>query len=139
MLKYFFLLVSPLLLLSCKDDDLPNDECPLNLACTEELRSIVVRITLNGEPLILENPLTVQTASGEVFDFTSAGFFYPNGEYIVLTDGQFDSVEKDGSEFTFQASYTIDDETRSLEQSYIIGHDCCHIILLDGPETIEVN
>ncbi|MFT5570887.1 MAG: hypothetical protein ACI9RP_002946, partial [Cyclobacteriaceae bacterium] len=49
---------------------------------------------------------------------------------------QLNSLQMDGEVFIFQGTI---DGLEVINESFTIGHDCCHISLLSGPERITLS
>ncbi|MFT6133561.1 MAG: hypothetical protein ACJAZM_000034 [Cyclobacteriaceae bacterium] len=85
---------------------------------------------------MLDTYQTLQVIGQNLYDFTEDGFFGDQGYYTVLTDAQLNSLQMDGEVFIFQGTI---DGLEVINESFTIGHDCCHISLLSGPERITLS
>ena len=132
---YLFAVLS-LIMAACgsDDNDVTTPECPVDLLCTEQFEIITVTVTENGEPVTLDNFKTVNMANGKIYDFQGSEFLEP-GVYILVTDGQFDEIAKDGTSLRFEGS--IQDAV-VVDEIFEVGHDCCHVLLVDGDLEIQL-
>ncbi len=132
-MSLFFVLV----LFSCGDDDCdPSQDCPSNLICTEEYRTITVDIEdTDGGAVALDRFVITNLETNEPVEQTRLDIF-PEGTYPIAEDNLLEVVTIDGTQFRFEGF--INDE-KVVEQIFVIGHDCCHVILVDGPSTIVVD
>jgi hypothetical protein len=121
-------------LCSCNSE---TNDCGTELICTEEFRSIQVEIVdTDGNAVLLDTYQTIQVIGQNLYDFSEDGFFGDQGHYTVLTDAQLNSLQKEGEEFIFQGTIN---GLEVINESFTIGHDCCHISLLSGPEKITLS
>ncbi len=138
-IPYALLLLS-LLSYACVDDDMSNqDTCATNLICTEEYRVILVALETNrGAPIRLDRYTVTATETGEMVSFNSFSPFdvFDVGSYVIAEDSQLESVAMDGTAFTFEGFI---DGQMLVSESFLIGHDCCHVVKLEGPDTVVVN
>jgi len=137
MRNLLFLLLLPFF--SCNDESL---DCPDNIACTEQFEIILVKISdSQGSPVQLDNYFTVDLQSDEIYDFQSQDTYLDsilrvNGNYILFTDGQMDKINKSGTRFSFKGFIN---STEVVSEKFLIGHDCCHVVLLEGNTEIILN
>ncbi|MDH5610259.1 MAG: hypothetical protein OEY56_12345 [Cyclobacteriaceae bacterium] len=130
-LNYLLILIPLFVLFSCHTED----GCSGVTVCTEEFRSITVTITQNGQPFKLDYFKTIHEQTGKVYDFSGRTDFINNDRYVLLTDGQMGELEKNGSWFRLEGGIQ---DTVLVSETYLIGHDCCHIVLVSGPTEIEI-
>lgn len=105
--------------------------------CTEEFRYVTVRVELNGS--IANAPdsvLTYNTVLNRVYKFERNPTFFPVGFYPLITDGQFSDINKDGTKLEF-VIYKDRREVKRVE--YVVGHDCCHVVKISGPDVISMD
>ncbi len=128
-------LLLPIFIFAFGCDESKNQaDCPEDLMCTEEFRMITVKILQDNEPVSLDYFKTINMDSGVIHDFQNLPLL-DDGVYPVLTDLKFGEVEKNGTNYRFEGS--IQDAV-VVDQVFKIGHDCCHIIVLEGPDIIEI-
>lgn len=135
--RYLFYLVAFLSpsLFSCEDDNRAPD-CEFDLLmCTEEFRSISLEISdVNGNPVILDDFYTFLD-SRKRFEYELDADQMANGIYPVFTDADLQEIEKAGTTLIFVGEI----EDRNLvEHQMVIGHDCCHIQLVEGKKKIII-
>mgnify|MGYP000861798077 CR=1 len=118
---------------SCSKKDVL--ECPDNIACTEVFVSIGVKI-VNSNNEIVNCFKTVTEIEGQVNPIVNNIFDIAVGPYIILDDSQKSKLKKDGSKVIFTA-YNEKDQVIAAE-NFVIGHDCCHVVKISGPESITV-
>lgn len=129
-------------LLSCNKRTSNNDAegCPKGVACTMEARSVGLRIRdKSGQPVVLDDFKTVRNRDGRtVSQYQPSSWtdtMRRRGSYMVLGDGT-GQTERNGLAFTF-IGYKAG--TELVRERFIIGHDCCHVELLEGPQEITVS
>ena len=120
------------LLSSCKNAD---EQCGMQQVCTEEFRSIVLSISdKNGNPIILDSYSVTNQATEKVYNYTSDTLIQ-EGQYILADDRLMDDVVRNGNSFLFVGMLSNQEVVR---ETYVIGHDCCHIQLLSGNTDIII-
>ncbi len=130
-MKYIFILLLATVASSCNDDDLQN--CSGNLVCTEEFRTVYVEVVdNNGEPITLDayTVTNLDTETAVVLDPTPWVNSYP-----IADDSMLDELPKDGQRIELVG--TLDGE-EVIRETFLVGHDCCHVILLEGTTTIQL-
>lgn len=111
-----------------------NDGCSLDQACTMEFRYITVQVKdASNTPFILDSVITRVNATGDELQLEE--MFLDSGTYVVLTDGQRNLTSLDGDTFTFMG---YKQGQLKVNEPYVIRHDCCHIELVSGSETVIV-
>ncbi|MGM0580451.1 MAG: hypothetical protein ACQETL_07215 [Bacteroidota bacterium] len=132
---HFFLLLFSVSFFSCEDENLDSDECDDNLICTEEFRSITLEITTpEGEAVILDNFYTFHD-SRKKFEFELDDHQKGTGFYPVITDSEIDELEREGTTLIFVGEK---DGRNIVEHQMVIGHDCCHVQLIEGEDKIVI-
>ncbi|HEY9117497.1 MAG TPA: hypothetical protein VIN11_06705 [Roseivirga sp.] len=120
---------------SCGEGANPNlDDCPAELLCTEELRSYTYTPTENGEPLILDNFYVRNMENGNIYPNANLNTVTAPGTYLVITDMAFNEIKKSGSLIRF---FGIKNNQIVIQTDFMVGHDCCHVIPLEGPFDTE--
>lgn len=130
-----FLLLFSLSFFSCEEDKLNSSECDGNLFCTKEFRTISLEITnQEGNPIVLDDFYTFYD-SRKKFEYELNDIQKGQGIYPVLTDAEMDEVEKEGTTLIFVGEK---DGRNIVEHQMVIGHDCCHVILIEGESKIVI-
>lgn len=120
---------------SCEDESLDSDSCDDNLICTEEFRTISLEITnQEGDPIVLDDFYTFLD-SRKKFEYTLNDAHKQNGLYPVLTDAEMDEIEREGTTLIFVGEK---DGMNIVEHQMVIGHDCCHVTLIEGDDKIII-
>jgi len=113
-----------------------SDNCNLeSRICTEEFRTVSLQIQdSDGNPVLLDDFYTFYD-SRKKFEYTLDDFDAEEGIYPVLTDAELDEIEKEGTTLIFVGEK---DGANIVEHQMVIGHDCCHIQLLEGDNKIII-
>ena len=143
LLKYLFLILI-LASASCKkaDHKLVEDGhcgCDKNMICTEEFRSLVLNVKdKQGKPVVLDAIFTYKESTQEKIIVDDLSFQEPpyQGSYSIWNDLQLKTSSKHGE--TIRVVGMI--KTKEIfSQPFKVGHDCCHVVKLEGPDTIEID
>lgn len=131
--RILLLLVSLSFFASCRDNGVG---CLGTLVCTEELRILTVEVNdINNMPVELDSSYSIhESASVHSFDSNDSGFI-TEGTYTLWTDVEMDLIKRKGSEIIFEG--WLNNE-KVVSEVFTIGHDCCHIELLDGTSEIII-
>ena len=122
-------------LFSCEDENLDSDDCDDNIICTEEFVTISLEITnQKGEPIVLDDFYTFYD-SRKKFEYELNDIQLGKGIYPVLTDNEMDEVEREGTTLIFVGEKG---GRNIVEHQMVIGHDCCHVILIEGDDKIVI-
>lgn len=134
-LKLAFALLA-LSLFSCENESLDSDDCDFDTAlCTLEFRTISLEIfTTEGNPVTLDYFYTFYD-SRKKFEYTLDDPQVGTGIYPVITDAEIDEIEKDGATLIFVGEK---DGVNVVEHQMVIGHDCCHVFLIQGEDKIVI-
>ncbi|MCF2446235.1 hypothetical protein L0657_19920 [Dyadobacter sp. CY345] len=137
----YFLLI--LISSNCKKEvDEATDPCNCTTAvnCTENYITLVLTVTnTSGQPVDLDDYYTTKISTGEKINLKNAEFDSLRGtmgEYPILADGQKDMTEKCGTDFEFTG---IKNGNEIVKRTYKIGHDCCHVKILEGDPNIIIS
>jgi len=127
------------LLLSCsKGDKKQKGDCPPDLMCTMEYRTITVTITdSSNTPVMLDSYRTVRLSDNHIFDLQGQASAWEDslwratGAYPVITDGQQKemSTGADGTLLEFQGDK---DGSTVIREQYRVRDNCCHVELISG-------
>jgi len=103
--------------------------CDKTVYCTEEFRMITVEV--NGRKL--DQARTIRLRNGDTLDIGSHGF-HP-GTYVILTDAEMKLFQRKQEHFRFQG---LIGDSLVVDEVYLIGHDECHISLIEGKTRIDL-
>ncbi|MEH6680821.1 MAG: hypothetical protein V7724_09750 [Sediminicola sp.] len=135
------ILALPLAFLSCNnDDDSATSDCGTT-ACTQEFRTLVVTITDSEDLAVaLDEYRVTEVATGKDITIESADHqwdqYRENGEYPLFSDAY--SQIYQNQEVGIRFIGYIDGE-EVVRADYTVGADCCHIFLVDGDTTLEID
>ena len=115
-----------------------NNDCPPDIMCTMDFRSVSLTLTdQNNGPVILDSfrsdlatkdsVLMDQTSEPQHIDFKNV--------YVVANDSHMRTVVKSGSDVVFRG-FKAGREV--VNHKMKIGHDCCHISLISGSNTVTI-
>ena len=122
---------------SCNKDS--EGDCPADIMCTQDFRSVHVQLMNGSGPYQLDSYITKRHSDSMVIDLHSTlsayedSLYRANGSYPILTDGQMQLTSRQGTGFTF-IGYVNNHEV--IRENYVIGHDCCHISRISGRGSI---
>jgi hypothetical protein len=117
---------------SCGKDE--NTEC--SGICTEEFRSIAVEITNAGEnPVILDSISITDITNNRELDLNSEGDF-ENGFYTIFNDNLVSQYRNEEINLLFRG---FQNEQLLVEETYMVGADCCHVYHISGPLEIVLD
>lgn len=129
MYKFLILLVLIVLGFS-KEDDSRDINCPGKIICTHEFRSITIKITdSQNSPVALDYYYSFNKSSGQIYKLEgdpSAGI------YTILTDAEMGNILQKGSKIIFTGTKNGE----KLTETFVIGHNCCHLVKLKGESKI---
>ncbi|MFQ3212988.1 MAG: hypothetical protein ACJAT1_001710 [Marivirga sp.] len=118
---------------SCKEDD--KQDCTA-VACTEEFRTITLTVSdQNGDPVIFDDYYTFIDSRNR-FKIEQDVSFIAQGIYPVASDAELNQLSFEGTILTFVGE--IDDQN-IIEHQMLIGKDCCHISLISGEMTVQID
>lgn len=126
--------LSIMLLFSCTKKEMM--ECTDDLACTEVFVSIIVQIKdAKNETIKLTKTTTEIEGSDTILIKTVFTTFFDN--YVIVDDLSKKDLKRDGSKVTFKG---YDESNRLIvNEQYMIGHDCCHVVKLSGKDIVIIN
>lgn len=118
-----------------------NKECPEERMCTMDYRLITVnvknekkeRVSLDSISVYLTEQPSVILISENAKDNQETLNY---GAIRIAEDRHMHQVRKDGSKVTLLA---FSKGQQVIKESYVIGHDCCHITLISGNRDIIVH
>ena len=130
-MKKLILLALIIGIASC-DDNVTPEECMEDLLCTDQFEIIAFTPQDKNNNLIrLDSTYSINLETGQHYSFESVTDEDPQQIFIVLTDAQMEDVQREGSRIRFVG---IRNREVVLEEDFLIGHDCCHVVKLQGPD-----
>jgi hypothetical protein len=130
--KIMLLMLLPLGIVSCSD----SNNCNANLDCTEIYVTLTVNVQdSNGDPILLDSAYSIHINSGMIYQNDESLMLQDQGSYILWTDSQLDITDKNGSEIQFEGWLSGE---KLVTEKFTVGHDCCHVELLEGNELIII-
>lgn len=132
---YLSIVLIALAVFSCKEEVIEVD-CGANSLCTtEEFVTITLEIaTCEGEPVVLDDFYTFSD-SKKRFEFQLTDAMKATGLYLVITDSELSELEREGTSLIFIGEKN---GKNLVEHQMVIGHDCCHVQLIEGEKKIIV-
>ncbi|MCE7990696.1 MAG: hypothetical protein HEP71_01895 [Roseivirga sp.] len=119
-----------LIIQGCAEDSQPL-ECRADIGCTEVFVTFTYAPSDNqGNAIILDSYYSQNMDNGQTYTFTGQDSQFTKGLYTVLTDAQLGEIKANGTNIRFIGTK---DGAIVVEQDFLIGHDCCHIVPLQGP------
>lgn len=122
-----------LILTSCSnsDEDIGNtSSCPDNIVCTEILVSLTFSPkTPNGVPIFLDSYYSQNLDNGKTYSILDSNVA-STASYVVVSDEQLEEINQEGTNIRFiglQGNQIV------VQQDFLVGHDCCHVVPLEGP------
>jgi hypothetical protein len=112
-----------------------------DVICTTDFRMLMVTVRdSTGHPVLLDEFNVTKSATGQVFNLGQFDPYFDsinrvNGQYMLLTDGQFQYTTLKGDEFVFRG---LIDSTEVVREKYILGNDRCHVRVVSGNLQIVV-
>lgn len=108
------------------------DGCKVNTACTEEFRTINVKVTSSSYHPLLDSYSTTRISDGEIVN-DNGGLIWESP--TILSDNHINETTLEGETFLFEG---YQDGQKVISEEYVIKHDCCHIIKVSGKSTINL-
>lgn len=132
-MRYIILFFLGVSVIACNDDDSSSAGCNGDLVCTEEFRTVVIDIlAADGSPASLDEVSVTNLDTDESLTFQ----WDLTPGYAIADDSMLETVDMDGHRIELVGSIAGEEVVR---QTFLVGHDCCHVILLEGPTTIQLN
>ncbi len=119
-----------ILMAGCADGINPI-ECGTNLMCTDQFE-IHIYEAVDGEnnPITLDSFYSQNLDNGNIYDFSEHVDIVDGNTYVVITDAEMDEVKRNGTTIRF---FGEKDGEVIIQEDFLVGHDCCHIVVLEGP------
>ena len=119
------------LVFSCQEEPLQNEvNCLANVLCTEELRYLTYSPKLNEKPVILDDYYVKNLDNGNVYQSSSLVDHMPQGTYLIISDVRRLELQQSGTVLRF---FGIKNGQIFIQKDFVVGHDCCHIVPIEGP------
>ncbi len=141
-MKHFiplFILVCALTF-SCEETSDDNNECPENIACTEVFVTIGVHIEdLAGNPVVLDSAKVYDGNFDLIATYhaeNSDDPFLNYGFYPMASDSDLDQISFDGNPFSIRGWLK---DKLVIDEAFLIGKDCCHIMKLEGVDKVIID
>lgn len=120
---------------TCKEDE----ECPEDIACTEVFVTVSIPLVFSNLSIgQLAFSTTVLKETGQELHRHEYNKPFDMGPYFapVVDDLNLPGLKKSGSVVIL----TIFDKSGKniYETECIVGHDCCHVLKISGPEKINL-
>lgn len=114
-----------------------KEECPGDIVCTAVFAQVNVSvIDEKGKPAYIVRTET-RAIDGSIFVSRTVN---DNNNIVVADDNDLKKLTKSGTALSFKAFVMINgQEMQVVDQIFIIGHDCCHVIKISGPDTIKLD
>lgn len=129
-MRYIFLFLLAITVVSCNDDE----GCNGNLVCTEEFRTVLINIVDgDGDPVTLDSFTVTNLDTDQVVSLDPIAWV---DTYPIADDSMLDEIPKEGQRIELVGILNGEEVVR---ETFLVGHDCCHVILLEGESTIELS
>ena len=125
---YLLLLIGTTFLMSCGNDD----ECSGNLICTTEFRTVLLEVLNSDGTMVVFDDFTVTNLQTNE---TISLEWEPGDHYPIADDSMRGELPSAGNQLEF-VGFINGQEV--LRQIFLVGADCCHIVLLDGETTVRL-
>lgn len=113
----------PTVLLNCLTKD----------ACTDEYRMVILSISNNSGPVVLDSAYTIRNSNNHRFN--SQNLLMSPGRYTVLDDTYQQFIEDKREMFTFKG---FKGGVQVVNEQYDISADDCHITKHSGKDSVLV-
>ena len=138
--KLFGLLLFLSLPLACLDDDNPTIFCS-DIACTEQFVTLMVTVKTDADTAVPLDAFEVTiVATGEEITREVSNedmeLFRTNGTYPLFGDEYSEAFQNRTVEIQFKGFV---EGTAIVDERYVVGADCCHVLLIDGDLEIIVD
>lgn len=131
-MKYTFLILLVMVVVSCDDDN--NQNCSGNLVCTEEFRTVLIDVVDgDGAAITLDSFTATNLDTNTSIDLQS---FQGIDGYPIADDSMLNEIPREGQQIEFVG---ILNGEQVAKETFLVGHDCCHVIVLEGNTTIEIS
>ena len=129
-MRHIFLPLFALIVVSCNDDN----NCNGNLVCTEEFRTVLIEIVDgDGEPVTLDSYTVTNLDTETTLQVEDVPGI---SGYPIANDALLDELPRDGHNLELVG---LLNGAEVVRETFLVGHDCCHVILLEGNTTIQLS
>lgn len=130
--SYSIFIFFVLSLLSCCKEEQVKD-CPQDLFCTEVFVSVTAKVQWVTNDIKRLNSKTILKRTGEIIQTDTLNEFQV---ISVVSDSDLSKLRKKGDKLILEI---YDESNRLLQtENYLIGHDCCHVLKISGPDIIDL-
>lgn len=127
----FSILLLGLMVFSCtnEDDSMNNSDCPSDIGCTEVFVTLTFSPKDNdNQPISLDSFYAQNLDNGNTYSIPSNSL--NTNTFTVITDGEIGEIQRDGTNIRFIG---LQGDQIVVQQDFVVGHDCCHVLPLTGP------
>ena len=126
--QWTLLLVVATAIVSCNNDH----GCSGNTLCTTEFVIINFDIVdAEGERVVLDSFTVTDLTTNATLTLD----WEPGDRYPIADDSLQGEIPESGRSLEFVG---LLNGTEVVRQTFVVGHDCCHVTLLDGPTSIQI-
>lgn len=128
------LFLFPILIISCTKKE--SSPCPDDIICTEVFVSITLKVEhISNKAIDTQKTITEIEGSSKIITNNDVDTFL--GTYVILDDLSIDELVPSGTRVSFRGFGSGD--KLLWDEKYVIGHDCCHVVMLEGKEKIIID
>jgi hypothetical protein len=123
----------------CTNHDENPDECSTQMVCTEVFVSVNIPIEFEQMSVTdVHYALTSVKSNGKLLQLTSYNKPFDMGPYsaLIVNDSNLDDLRRSGT--VVLLSFYDKSHKLLAEQEFSIGHDCCHVVKISGPDKIKL-
>ncbi|MCM4152845.1 hypothetical protein DHD05_14710 [Arenibacter sp. N53] len=140
-MKGFVGLITLLIILNCNNKSEDDTLDCINVACTEEYRTITISVKdQEGNVVVLnEFKVVVLPKGADITPDTSSGdyeWMIINGVYPLFSDKY--SMEYRDKKIEINFKGYVEDRL-VVDSDYTVGADCCHVLLFEGETDVVIN
>ncbi len=140
-MKGFVGLITLLIILNCNNKSEDDTLDCLNVACTEEYRTITISVKdQEGKVVVLDEFKVVVLPKGADITLDTASGDYEwmiiNGVYPLISDKY--SMEYRDKKIEINFKGYVEDRL-VVDSDYTVGADCCHVLLFEGETDVVIN
>lgn len=113
-----------------------TEDCAQVQICTEVYVTIGVYVQdAVSTPVLLDSLQIKLRATNESLPDENPDFSASNGYYVLVGDRSLKKLNKSGSRIQAKG---YKNGKIMLDENYVIGHDCCHVLKFSGKDTVIV-
>ncbi len=113
-----------------EDDSLNTSDCPADIVCTLVFTSLTFSPKdANNQPISLDSFYAQNLDNGNTYSISS-GNLLNTTTFTVITDNEIDEIQRNGTNIRFIG---LQGDQIVVQQDFVVGHDCCHVVPLSGP------